>query len=262
MPSDVGEPVLQWQSEASCRVSERVEKGEQLVIGSKAAHPPGLRFNFIQGCLLHLQICIEIDLRHLDRLMSEPQGDHATFHPSLQQFHRCRVAQHMRSHMLFPNDVQVWLSCATCFARRYCTPSALRRTPLALGKTTALPSHWTPAQAMAVFEVLDDLRELIWRSYGGQIQQALRKDHTDITAPIPGNIDDGDVPSRSAKDWSADIGPSTLLTPYPSGSGPKPVLYPVLKRIEGFHGGVKRAVNLPGLIAQTCRPTPHVPQRQ
>lgn len=36
--------------------------------------------------------------------------------------------------------------------------------------TLTLPTHWTPAQAMAVFEVLDDLRELIWRSYGGQIQ--------------------------------------------------------------------------------------------
>lgn len=47
---------------------------------------------------------------------------------------------------------------------------------------------------MAVFEVLDDLGELIWRNYGGQIQQVLRKERTDITAPIPENIDDGDVP--------------------------------------------------------------------
>lgn len=54
--------------------------------------------------------------------------------------------------------------------------------------------HWTPAQATAVFGVLDELRESVWRRYGGEIQQALRKDRTDTTAPIPGNIDDGDVP--------------------------------------------------------------------
>ena len=110
MPSDVGQAraaraigsIVQGLQSAYSMVSERIEKGEQRVIGSKAAHPPGLRFNFVQGGLLHLQICIEIDLRRLDRLVSEPQGDHAAFHPSLQQFHRCRVAQHMRSHMLFP----------------------------------------------------------------------------------------------------------------------------------------------------------------
>ena len=60
--------------------------------------------------------------------------------------------------------------------------------------TLARPSRSTPAQAMAVFELLDDLRELIWRGYGRQIQEVLRKESTDITAPIPGNIDDGEVP--------------------------------------------------------------------
>ena len=54
--------------------------------------------------------------------------------------------------------------------------------------------HWTPAQATAVFEVLDELRESVWRRYGVQIQKALRRDRTDIAAPISGNIDDGDVP--------------------------------------------------------------------
>jgi hypothetical protein len=57
-----------------------------------------------------------------------------------------------------------------------------------------VPMHWTPAQATAVFEVLDELRESVWRRYGCQIQQALRRDRTDIAAPIAGNIDDGDVP--------------------------------------------------------------------
>ena len=57
--------------------------------------------------------------------------------------------------------------------------------------TLELPSHWTPAQGSAVFEVLDDLRESIWRSYGGQIQQVLRRDRADATSPIPANVDDG-----------------------------------------------------------------------
>lgn len=39
-----------------------------------------------------------------------------------------------------------------------------------------VPTHWTPAQATAVFEVLDDLVESVWRSYGVQIQQVLRRD--------------------------------------------------------------------------------------
>jgi hypothetical protein len=80
MPSDVGEvrtagaigSIVQGLQSAYSMVSERVKKGEQLVIGAKAAHSSKLRFNFVQGCLLHLQICIEIDLRRLDRLMSEP----------------------------------------------------------------------------------------------------------------------------------------------------------------------------------------------
>jgi hypothetical protein len=43
---------------------------------------------------------------------------------------------------------------------------------------------------MALFEVLDELNALAWRSYGVQIQQAMRRDQ----ASIPANIDDGDVP--------------------------------------------------------------------
>ena len=74
MPSDVGgahaaranASIVPGLQSAYSMVSERIEKGEQLVIGSKAAHPPGLRFNFVQGGLLHRQIYIEIDLRRLN----------------------------------------------------------------------------------------------------------------------------------------------------------------------------------------------------
>ena len=32
----------------------------------------------------------------------------------------------------------------------------------------AVPAYWTPEQALAVFELLDDLREAVWRHYSIQ----------------------------------------------------------------------------------------------
>ena len=37
-----------------------------------------------------------------------------------------------------------------------------------------LPTHWTPEQALAVFECLRVLREQLWRIYGPDVQQAWR----------------------------------------------------------------------------------------
>ena len=56
-----------------------------------------------------------------------------------------------------------------------------------------LPTHWTPEQAVAVFEILDELREHIWARYGLQIQQVLR-DERSTTVPATHDIDKGDVP--------------------------------------------------------------------
>ena len=39
-----------------------------------------------------------------------------------------------------------------------------------------LPDHWTPDQALAVFEMIDLLRDQMWRTYGQDIQRALRED--------------------------------------------------------------------------------------
>ena len=56
-----------------------------------------------------------------------------------------------------------------------------------------LPTHSTAAQALAVFEVPDDLRDLVVDGYARKIQQAARLDRT-VTTPIPpANMDDGDV---------------------------------------------------------------------
>ena len=57
-----------------------------------------------------------------------------------------------------------------------------------------LPTHWTAAQALAIFEVLDDLRDLVVDGYAKKIQQAARLDRTVTTSSLPANIDDGAVP--------------------------------------------------------------------
>jgi hypothetical protein len=48
----------------------------------------------------------------------------------------------------------------------------------------AIPTLWTPEQALAVFELLDDLREKICTRHGGQIQALLSEDqrHADAGA--------------------------------------------------------------------------------
>jgi hypothetical protein len=37
-----------------------------------------------------------------------------------------------------------------------------------------LPDDWSPDQALAVFEIIDLLRDCVWLHYGPDIQQALR----------------------------------------------------------------------------------------
>jgi hypothetical protein len=40
----------------------------------------------------------------------------------------------------------------------------------------AIPAHWSPEQALAVFELLDDLRDKIWAHYGLHLQQLLAEE--------------------------------------------------------------------------------------
>ena len=49
--------------------------------------------------------------------------------------------------------------------------------------TIVLPPHWTPEQALAVFECLHAMREALWDLYGPQVQQAWRDQLVDETAP-------------------------------------------------------------------------------
>jgi len=38
-----------------------------------------------------------------------------------------------------------------------------------------IPDHWTPETALAVFELINDLRDQIWSRYPIDIQDALRR---------------------------------------------------------------------------------------
>ena len=49
-------------------------------------------------------------------------------------------------------------------------PSGLQR-----GIPFIIQEDWSPEQALAVIELLDDLREVIWNRYQQQLQNELRK---------------------------------------------------------------------------------------
>jgi hypothetical protein len=40
-----------------------------------------------------------------------------------------------------------------------------------------IPDHWSPPEALAVFEFIDGLRERIWDHYGERIQEWEALDH-------------------------------------------------------------------------------------
>ncbi|AJY40554.1 hypothetical protein I6G56_25720 [Burkholderia humptydooensis] len=57
-------------------------------------------------------------------------------------------------------------------------PSGRRR-----GLSFLLPDDWTPEQALAAYELLDDLLAVIGDFYGIQLHEQLRQQRT--SAPIP-----------------------------------------------------------------------------
>jgi hypothetical protein len=50
-----------------------------------------------------------------------------------------------------------------------------RSTRLLLTIPFAIPAYWTPEQALAVFELLDDLREAVWNHYNMQLSDEARR---------------------------------------------------------------------------------------
>ena len=47
----------------------------------------------------------------------------------------------------------------------------------------ALPSHWSPEQALAVFECIELIRDQLWLAYGTEIQRAWRAQLVPERAP-------------------------------------------------------------------------------
>jgi hypothetical protein len=48
-----------------------------------------------------------------------------------------------------------------------------------------IPGYWTPEQALAVYELIDDLRELILSRYDLQIMDAVREECAPCAPPQP-----------------------------------------------------------------------------
>ena len=53
----------------------------------------------------------------------------------------------------------------------------------------AIPAYWTPEQALAVVELLENLRDLIWSHYGAHLRDEYREQYG---RPLP--IDPPDDP--------------------------------------------------------------------
>jgi hypothetical protein len=55
--------------------------------------------------------------------------------------------------------------------------------------TVVIPATWTPEQALAVFELLDELRETVAALYLDQIQAHLRQEHGGDDTATDGDAD-------------------------------------------------------------------------
>ncbi|MDQ2782514.1 MAG: hypothetical protein M3Y26_08270 [Actinomycetota bacterium] len=55
-----------------------------------------------------------------------------------------------------------------------------------------IPSTWTPEQALAVFELLDDLRDRLWTLHGSQIQDLLQQEQGSAASIVQSDDPGGD----------------------------------------------------------------------
>jgi hypothetical protein len=60
------------------------EEGEEIVVGSIPAGLSSERFNCVEDALLEFKVSIQVDLRGLDRLVTEPKRDHGLLDALLQ----------------------------------------------------------------------------------------------------------------------------------------------------------------------------------
>jgi hypothetical protein len=64
----------------------------------------------------------------------------------------------------------------------------------AAGLLITMPTEWSPEQAVAVFEILDELRQRVWDHYGLHIQQVLRDQQCTAAPEAADDIDEADGP--------------------------------------------------------------------
>jgi hypothetical protein len=59
--------------------------------------------------------------------------------------------------------------------------------------TFAAPTHWTPEEALAVFELLDDLRELIWAHAGVRLVELVQAERSGPQTEVDSRASSDDV---------------------------------------------------------------------
>ena len=67
-----------------------------------------------------------------------------------------------------------------------------RPTPLAV--SVLIPAGWTPEQALAVLELLNDLRDALWALHGDRIQEHLQQQQASACSIAPRGEPDSDDP--------------------------------------------------------------------
>ena len=73
------------------------------------------------------------------------------------------------------------------------THRAARASGLPLTIPLGIPAYWTPEEALAVFELVDDLRERIWSIYQTDLQELMSQQRqSGSTHPV--RIDENDLP--------------------------------------------------------------------
>jgi hypothetical protein len=68
-------------------------------------------------------------------------------------------------------------------------PSGLQR-----GIPFIIPDDWSPEQALAVIELLDDLRHIIWERYQLQLQELMQQQRCTNVASESDSIGESDLP--------------------------------------------------------------------
>jgi hypothetical protein len=56
----------------------------------------------------------------------------------------------------------------------------------------AIPAYWTPEQALAVFELLDDLRDAVWNHYSMQLLDEARQQATTTAVELSSDQHESD----------------------------------------------------------------------